>query len=70
MIVFEIAQVNTRSAFNGEGYNNDWEIDEKGTCGAYSGYGVYLESDGYSSCNKLRHVDDSTVVKAVFVPGL
>lgn len=65
-----IAQFSTRSAFNGEGYDDDWNIDERGMCGAYSDYGVYLEYDGHRSCDELRHVDDSTVMKAVFVPGL
>lgn len=65
-----IAQFSTRSHFNGEGYTNAWDIEENGQCGAYSDYGVYLEFDGYFSCNNIRNVDDSTVMKAVFVPGL
>ena len=69
MVVFEIAEFSTRSHFNGVGSSNSWNIDEHGMCAANSGYGVYLAYDGHASCGELRHVPDSAVMKAIFVPG-
>ncbi|GEM76759.1 hypothetical protein [Vibrio sagamiensis] len=64
------ANFSTRSHFNGEGGNNDWDIEENGQCAAVEGNGVYLEYGSTKSCSKLKNVPDSAVVKAMFVPNL
>ncbi|WP_339388584.1 hypothetical protein [Vibrio caribbeanicus] len=65
-----LATFNTASEFNGEGANNDWNIQEKGQCGSEETPGVYLIAENTHSCGQIIDVPDETTVSAVFVPTL
>ena len=56
--------------FSGRGPDNDWDIDEKGACGAHNQNGVYLESNGVETCGLLPDVEDEDIVAAVFSPEM
>ncbi|GEM74418.1 hypothetical protein [Vibrio sagamiensis] len=65
-----LAQFNTESHFNGEGANNDWDLNEKGQCGSEESYGVYLVANNMHSCGAIYNVPDESEVLAVFAPKI
>lgn len=67
-----IKSFSTSSTFNGQGANNDWDINEKGQCAAngQSQNGVYLTANGKESCGPLEDISDDAVVKATYAVDL
>ena len=65
-----LREFSTESSFNGQGANNDWDIDEKGQCAAYGGKGVYLTGKGDKSCRFIKDVPDESVIKVTYAVDL